>query len=437
MSEALTYPRIARFWLPLAGTWLMMALEGPFLAAVIARLAEPKPNLAAFGVAFAVAIIVESPVIMLMSASTALVRDRDSLVTLRRYTFGLNAFVTTAMLVLLAPPVYRLVSGSLLGLPGEVAELTYLALWIMLPWPGAIGDRRFHQGLLIRAGQTHRVAYGTVVRLGSMATAALTLKLATDWPGVAVGAAALSTGVVAEATMTRWMVRGTVAHLWTVAAEGTRPLTLRRIQRFYMPLALTSMLNMSVMPVVTFFMGQGRMALESLAVLPVINGLTFLFRSLGISYQEVGIALMGERAENYRRLRNFAYGMAAVGMSALAAITLTPLANVWFGSISGLSPELTAFARTPARIVTVLPALSVLLSLQRAVLVQGGRTDPITLASFTELLGIALVLGVLVVGLDWVGAVAAMLAIVVGRVVANLTLLAPVRGVLREVSVGR
>ena len=31
---------IFRFWAPLAATWLMMAAEGPFLAAVIARLAD-------------------------------------------------------------------------------------------------------------------------------------------------------------------------------------------------------------------------------------------------------------------------------------------------------------------------------------------------------------------------------------------------------------
>ena len=45
---------IFRLWVPMAGTWLMMSLEPPFLAAIIARLAEPKENLAAFGVSFAV-----------------------------------------------------------------------------------------------------------------------------------------------------------------------------------------------------------------------------------------------------------------------------------------------------------------------------------------------------------------------------------------------
>ena len=36
----------------------MMAVEGPFLAAVIARLGDPKFNLAAHGVAFAFALVV-------------------------------------------------------------------------------------------------------------------------------------------------------------------------------------------------------------------------------------------------------------------------------------------------------------------------------------------------------------------------------------------
>jgi len=57
---------------------------------------------------------------------------------------------------------------------------------------------------------------------------------------------------------------------------------------------------------VTFFLGHSRMSIESLAVLPVINSLVFIFRSMGLSFQEVGIALLGENNEGYKQLRNFA-----------------------------------------------------------------------------------------------------------------------------------
>ena len=56
--QNLDFKRVLLFWLPLAATWLMMSVEGPFLSAVIARMAEPKFNLAAYGVAFAFALII-------------------------------------------------------------------------------------------------------------------------------------------------------------------------------------------------------------------------------------------------------------------------------------------------------------------------------------------------------------------------------------------
>jgi len=84
----------------------MMALEGPFLAAIIARLADPTFNLAAHGVAFAFGILIEAPVIMLLSASTALVDDRDSYRKLRNFANVLNVGCTALLLFVLVPPVF-------------------------------------------------------------------------------------------------------------------------------------------------------------------------------------------------------------------------------------------------------------------------------------------------------------------------------------------
>ena len=74
MSE-LNYRKILIFWIPLAASWLTMSLEGPYLAAIIARMGQPKYNLAAYGIAFSLALIIEAPIIMIMSASTALVSN--------------------------------------------------------------------------------------------------------------------------------------------------------------------------------------------------------------------------------------------------------------------------------------------------------------------------------------------------------------------------
>jgi hypothetical protein len=36
----LTARTVILFWLPLAATWFMMALEGPYIAAIVARMPE-------------------------------------------------------------------------------------------------------------------------------------------------------------------------------------------------------------------------------------------------------------------------------------------------------------------------------------------------------------------------------------------------------------
>jgi Na+-driven multidrug efflux pump len=421
---------IFKFWVPLASTWLMMSVEGPFLAAVIARMAEAKFNLAAYGVAFAMALLFESPIILMMSASTALVQDRESLLRLRNFCYSLNAVISALMALCLIPQVFNGLARDLIGLPPEVAALAYRATLVLLPWPAAIGYRRFYQGILIRSGRTRLVAYGTIVRLGSMSGVALLLSHLGRTEGCVTGTAALSAGVVMEAIVSRFMAAGSVRHLLALSHKGglkdKEALTYFGIARFYYPLALTAMLTMGVNPLVTFFLGQSRLPVESLAVMPVVNSLVFIFRSLGLAFQDVGIALLGEKGEGYLPLRRFAAGLGTVAVGGLAAIAYTPIMNVWFHHLSGLTMELTAIAAVPVRILAFMPAFSVLLSFQHAMLVAGRETRPITWATIIEVcgVGLCLVLGIRYLGM--VGADAAACALMLGRIGAVAYLAAPV-----------
>ncbi|MDZ7625630.1 MAG: hypothetical protein U5J96_14450 [Ignavibacteriaceae bacterium] len=281
-STQLTYKKIFYFWLPLAATWIMMSVEGPFLAALIARSSEPTFNLAAYGVAYSLALIIEAPIIMIMSASIALVKDRQSFYKLRNFTYAANGLITVIMLLVITPPVFYFITEDLIGLPVEVSTLTHIATIILLPWPAAIGYRRFYQGILINNNLTRRVAYGTVIRLLSMSVCALILFLTDFVEGVIVGAASLSFAVIMEAVAVRFMVRETVKKIKSDESSSGQVLTYREINKFYYPLALTSFIGLGVQPLVTFFVGQSRMSIESLAVLPVVTSFVFIFQSTGI-----------------------------------------------------------------------------------------------------------------------------------------------------------
>jgi hypothetical protein len=421
ITEKLTYRKIFLFWGPLALTWLMMSVEQPFLIAFIARLGDAKLNLAAFGIAGSFALIVEAPIIMLMSASTALVTGRHSYLKLKRFTDILNAGITGVQLVILIPPVFRFIVTDLMGVPEDITRLAHIALVIFLPWAASIGYRRFYQGILIRHNLTRRVTYGTMVRLLVIVIVGLILYSA-GINGAYVGAGAMSLAVMTEAIATRMMASATLKRLLQTEDLENGHMGLRSITRFYYPLALTSILSLGVHPFVTFFLGRSYMAVESLAVLPVVSSLVFIFRSMGLSYQEVNIALIGRQKQNYGLLRNFAVYLGIIVSVLVTLLAFTPLADLWFINVSGLTKELADLSYLPLQIMILLPALTVLLNFQRSLLVINGTTGPISKATAVELITIIIVLLICVVFLDMAGVVAAAIAFTIGKCMSTLYL---------------
>lgn len=421
MTSTPLRPRtIILFWLPLAATWLMMSVEGPYIAAIVARMPEAAVSLAAYGVATSLAWLVESPIMMLLSASTALVRDRASYLALRRFAFLLNALVTLGMVVLATPAVFRFVGETLIGLPPDISRLAHLSTAILILWPASIGYRRFYQGIMVRHHMTRRVAYGTVVRLTAMSVTAGILAFTMRIPGATIGAIALLAGVVCEAAASRWMARHIVTTLMTsdAVAEGTL-LELPALARFYYPLALTSVLSMALGPLVTFGLGRGRAPIESLAVWPVVQSLIFMFRSGGVAFQEVGVALSGTHHEHAHEVRRTAGWIGVASSLALAVVAFTPLDAFWFERVSGLTRHLGSFAIWPVRVMVLLPVLEYVLSIQRSRWIIEHRTGVITVATAIEAGGLALTLLFCVGTLDLVGAVAGAIAMIVGRLAAN------------------
>jgi hypothetical protein len=419
----------------LEATWLMMAAEGSILSAIIARLPDPKYNLAAFGVAFVITLFIESPVLNLISASNSLVRDRQSYLKMRRFAGGLILMVSLIMGIGLLPPVFHWIGETLMGLPPRISRLTFQASILLLPVPWAIGYRRFYHGILIQHGRTRSVALGTILRLLTMALAGGGLYLFSTLPGSAVGTSALTAGVLLEAVATRLMATPVLRTLDS-EDQSTRhlgdPLTYRSIAAFYLPLALTSLLALGINPVISYFLAQGKMAVESLAVWPVIQALLMLFLSVGLSFHEASLALLGPHNENFQQLRNFALGLGLITFGLFGLFGYSPLASVWFEKFSALSPDLADFIRVPIQYLIFMPLLWMTLTFQRSVLVNARRTGSITWATAFDF---GLIVTVLIIGihmLQVVGVLAAVLALLIGRLGAVICLLPPFLEVLKK-----
>lgn len=422
VPDRLTKFKIFLFWGPLALTWLMMALEQPILIAFIARLNDAKFNLAAFGIAGSFAMLIEAPIIMLLSASTALVTGRNSYRKLKKFTDILNGAITGIHFLFIIPPVFNFIAVDMMEVPENVAKLAYTALVIFIPWSASIGYRRFYQGILIRKGLTRMVTYGTLVRISVIIAVGLILYLA-GLPGAYVGAAAMSAAVLLEAIATRIMVSRALKEVLDTDDPENRDLSMKQVTRFYTPLAMTSVLSMGVHPFVTFFLARSYMAIESIAVLEVVGSLVFIFRSVGLSFQEVNIALLGRGKHNFDIMRSYAISLGTIVTLLISVVAFTPLADFWFINISGLTEELAGLSYLPLKIMILMPALTLLMSFQRSTLVLGGRTGPISVSTAIELLVIVFVLFICISFFNIIGVVAASIAFLAGRVISSMYLL--------------
>jgi hypothetical protein len=164
--ENLSTRRIYHTWWPLAASWLLMSIELPVISAVIARLENPEISLASYGgIIFPLALLIESPIIMLLAASTALSKDWASFVKIRKFMMIASAILTVLHVLIAFTPIYYFIVENLLGAPQEIVEPARIGLMIMTPWTLAIAYRRFHQGMLIRFGHSRSVGTGTIIRL--------------------------------------------------------------------------------------------------------------------------------------------------------------------------------------------------------------------------------------------------------------------------------
>jgi progressive ankylosis protein len=365
-------------WWPLAASWLLMGLELPAVSAFVARLPDPKLHLAAYGgVVFPLALLIESPILMLLSASTALARDRASYHLIRRFMFLLAGALTLLHALIAFTPLFDFLVVRLMGVPPEIREYSRLGLRLMVPWTFSVAYRRTQQGVLIRFGHSRAVGIGTAVRLTSYLVV-LSLGLAYhQLPGIVVAAIAVIAGVMSEAVYAGIRVRPVLRTQVAAAPAVTPPLTMGRFVRFYAPLSVTPLILFLAMPMVTATMSRMRRPLDSLAVWPVLNGLVFTLRSAGFALNEVVVALV-ERPGAVAALRSFTARLAAVVMGLLALLAATPLGVVWLARVSALPPDLVRLATRALWTALPLPALSAIQSYYQGALVHAHRTRAIT-----------------------------------------------------------
>ena len=375
------------FWLPLFASWLLMTAEGPTITAVINRLPNEVVMLAAAGIVLSLSVTIESPIINLLATSTAMVKDRQSYLMVRRFTLHWMVLLTAVSFIIAFTPIFDLVVTNWLEVPDEVATWVRPGLQIMSLWSAAIAWRRFLQGILIRFDQTRQVAWGTFVRLIASASTVIGLSMLTEWPGIINGASAWMIGVVAEAIYATWAVRPLLQNeLGLDSLPDGEPITYRELFWFHLPLAGTSLLSLLAQPLVTSSLTRLSDPTNSLAAWPILFQITLMTRAAAFSLPEIVIAL-SKKPDMFPLIRQFSFRMAGALLLIMALIVFTPLVGFYIFVVQDMTPAVGDLALAAVRLFLFFPALAAITSWLRGLLINNKATRSINM-------GMAINLGV-------------------------------------------
>ena len=400
-QSELTLKQIFKTWWPLAVSWFLMALELPALSAIVARLPYPKINLAAYGgIVFPLALIIEAPIIMLLAASTALSKDWKSYIKIRRFMHTTSAVLTGLHILVVSTPIYFFVVEKLIGSPEEIILPARLGLAIMLPWTWSIAYRRFNQGVLIRFGHSVTVGKGTSIRLFANIAVLTIGYFAGTIPGIVVATSAVSAGVICEAIYIGIKVKPVIKTQLIPQPEIRPELSKKAFLKYYIPLALTSLITLLSQPLVSSALSRMPHALDSLAIWPVLSGLLFIFRSAGIAYNEVVVTLI-DKPNSYSSLRKYAFILVSITSGLLLLFTATPLSTIWFKYITALPASLIPLAKTALWLSLLIPGANAFQSWYQGIILHSGKTRgiPEAVSLFLAVTIIAYIIGIYLINI--------------------------------------
>ena len=399
-------------FIPLSLSDVTMALGDPLTTTTLAHLPDPRTNIAAVGVAKAIAIFCESPIIMLLHTSNALAPTQAS----RRALWKFALIASGAMSLLLAlttiPAVFAIVGEGWLGVSPSLSGTIRSVLTIAILWPLAIGWRRYFQGLLIHSGQSYAVAQAGIVRLlvvGIILAGGFTLKA----NGAVVAGMSLVWGVIAEAVAVTYLARKLGAtKLPELISTPELPQDVAGVWKFYAPLGGTMMLVWGARAALVGIVARAEDGAIALVAWPAAWGLVLVIANSTRMVQQ--IIIRNRQLLPDRLLITFAMTVGIVCSLILLSVSGTSISNDAIGWFVGNDEELIARVRPVLLICTVIPLC---VSIQNAIqgfLVSEGHTWGINQAAW---IGAIVMLGTAYLGAQsgQNGAIAAAIGMMLGN----------------------
>ncbi len=393
----LTYRRLLSLFLPLALSGILYPISRPIINAALARSPDPITAIVAFAVAYSISMPLQSPMFGLRQIITALAVDRQMLRIVSRLNLTIGIGSTLAVLLVALTPLYRYIVEGLMDIPSSIARVGPLVLVVIATGPLITAGRGYYQGILVRHGISIPVGVGALGFLIVGSTLLWAGVLWTEWEGALLAAISMMCGQLVYLACVWRPARPIIRDRIPEHSPSIQPeqRSTNYVFRFYLPLAVSTLLMTLVEPVIQGAMARSPQAEASLAAYSVCISFIWLAGAPLWNLQQVVISEVTGR-QSLQVVHRFSILVSAVLTLLLAMLALPPVASWLFGSVIGVTGEVKTVAVDGFKWLVPAGLFMGLRSLYHGVLTCRGKTGGIQTASFvrTGALVIALVGGV-------------------------------------------
>jgi hypothetical protein len=364
-----------------------MSISVPVINAGLARTPDAELHLAAFGIAFALSLVLESPVFALQQSVVAWYPGSGPFRHLVLFSLGLGMLMGMVVAAVAFSPLATILFRDLMGAPSPLLAPAVEALRVSALFPPLVAVRLSFQGVLIGKRNSSPIAWGTFLRLLFLGLFVFQVCPLLPLGPPAAANLALVVAIFLEMIYVAYAARRTPDRVGVPSPAQAAGRSLGGRVRFLLPLAGTMLLGTLTNPVIHAFISRTAEPATSLAVYAVVSSLVWFLASPTLRYSAVTIAL-GTRPDSRRALGRFLWRVVG-GLSALVfALTLTPALPWLLGHVIGLTPELAARARLPLVLLSLQPLVAGFIAFNQGILTRSARTRMVGIGAMSRIVAI-------------------------------------------------
>lgn len=389
------YSEIARFFIPLSVTSLIIQLSHSVVNAGVARTPDPEIALAAYALAMSFVRLIENPMFMVRQTVVSLVKNQQSLTEVRTFVFRLAALITVVLALSGFTPMGHWLLTRVMGASDSIALQAHIALRVLFLLPFAAAIRNMYHGIAIISRQTVLLPTSTALRLVVMSAVIFILALGTELPGALSASISFVCAFIMEALVMRWRARPLLKQGYFQGARTKHNISQGGIGRFFWPLMLTTFVATAFGPLVNAGLARSIRPEVALAGFAVGHALGMLLMApLGMLHQcTLAFTKLGDR-DSYRTTARFVGGLVILAVAVLGIISFSPVGEWLLHNVMGLSGSVAEAALAVMQVMTLLPVFLGWREYLWGILMQQRVT---TLIGSAKALNLVVVIAVLVV----------------------------------------